>query len=153
MSERPPSSIDVEKSFIKMTPVRLAGIIIGVVTLALMGAGKVSSMATNNSVDHKIEHHSVRPHPVTETRVQAVELKVAAQETKNSDQDTAIAKLEGLPRQLGNVESKLDILIMQQLDQPGRDRDAMQKAARKKRRAVGVRAGSARDPLIGIDGL
>ncbi len=147
-SDRPRQTVefDAEKSPIKLTAVRLVGVIAAVVMLTNMASNKLSAMASDEDVKSDIADHTAHPHPVTEIR-----LKTA--EAKNAKQDAKLAKLEDLPKDLDNVSAKLDTIILHALDRPGRERDSMQRAARSVRSKRRVRPGAGNDPLAGIDGL
>ena len=146
ISDPPVVEINAETSLIKFTPVRLVALLAAAMLATNLVGNKISAMARTADVKAAVETHTTLVHPTTRGLLD----DLAA---VNATQDMALAKLESLPKQLDKVEAKLDAIILRELDQPGRGRDAMRSAARKVRSKARVNAGSKDDPLRSIGGL
>ncbi len=127
--------IDAEKTPIHLTLPKLGAMLVAVIAITSWVMQQAAAFASTAD----LKTHSTASHVKTDKRLQAVE--------------TEVKKLEPLPRQVERTNAKLDLLILQQVDRPGDDREAMRRAARKVRRSAGARPGSSGDPLGGLEGL
>ena len=143
-SEPPTVEIDAEKSLIKMTPVRLVAIIAAVVLVTNVAGNRISALVTQAQMEARFAAHEKHPHDPASARLAQVE-------AKDAEQDAQLAKLEDVPRQVAAVRAKMDTLLIRELEKSEPSRNAVERAAAKVRARREIPAGSAQDPLDGLE--
>lgn len=144
----PGTTIDVETSHVKMTPVRLLLLIAAIVGVTNFGSNILSAAATKADVSDGITAHSERSHDATVTRIAAIE-------QRDARQDAQLEKLDPVPERVAAINAKMDIVLTQQVEEARnspRKAATMKRAARKVRTAARKR-GETDDPLAGVEGL
>lgn len=125
--------IDAEKTPVKMTPLRLALIIIGCVTITNLINGVLYDKVSKMELKEAIEVHNKHPHDVTGDGLESLGYQVAKLKTADAVHSAQLQRLEPLPDRVREIGTKVDILIeSQRLSHPDTVRRAVDRMKARK---------------------